>query len=232
MPLDYWDSSEKRSILPDRWRKIVERFVLFVPEKLEPEPDEDEIWDIWKFYESIRTDLILNEKILLALIEERICLDSSLFNLAQHFKLIGEPEKALFFLDKLVEVGGESDDEMYARTQILFNLKNYVVCGKVLRRAHRKYPEFNSLTLVQLRLDFVTCRPNSIMLKRLHSLKKKEEKFEGTTLDWYLALSHAIDSKHSLLKKSAQLEFAKLVQLRTEFKQKRGCKRAKKSPFA
>ena len=227
MPLDYWDSLTSRSPLPDRWRKIVERFILNSREPLNPVANEEEEWDIWNFYESFQKEQTQNERILLVLIDEGICLHSALFNLAQHYKLNGDAQTALHYLDRLFSAFGESDDELYARAQVQFALKHYVECGRVLRRLKQKYPEFSGPYLFQLRLDFVTCRPKTVMAKRWHHLNQLDPKIKNFVPDWYFAIAHIIDPENYLLRKEARPEFAGLFELRREFSQKRSLQRHK-----
>ena len=205
--------------LPARPLELVNVFILGQPHKLTQVPNDEEICDLWEYYEHWRSDPLINERMLKAFVENQVWLQSSIFNLAQHYKQTGNFEQALVYLDRLVLFEGESDDELFARSQILFKQNRYSECGRSLRRQIRLYTEFDGPKFLRLRLAYVTCRSSNILRDNLGQLLKLPPKFPGNKKDKYefLALAHLISPKE--FETSRQLEpfVMELIALRRKF---------------
>ena len=209
-----------------RHRSIVEVFVLGEPNLLTEPLSDEETYSIWSYYERWRSDTIFNEKILTAFVENKVWLQSSIFNLVQHFKLKGDFVSALKYLDQMVIFEGESDDELFARSQILFKQKRYSECGRSLRRQIRRYPEFDGPKLLKLRLGYVTCRPYRSLKKSLSQIHSSKIKFPGDSQGKYkfLALAHLISPEEFDSSPRLTPYIEELVILRQQFALERKCR--------
>ena len=177
-----------------RVNELINVFILGRPHKLKMLPSEEEVCELWEYYEKWRSDPKFNEMILQSFVENQVWLQGSIFNLAQHYKRNGDFEQALKYLDKMVQFEGESDDEMYARAQILFLQRKYSACGRCLKKLIRRYPQFDGPKLLNLRLAFVTCRPRLLLKQTLAQVYSSKIKFSGDSKGKYkvLALAHLI----------------------------------------